>query len=125
MRNLRTMALSGVALLLWVGAVQANQVTSQERGTAMAPIALNSMSSPPDKIAIAKVVDTNGTIVGAVQKVEFDVTGKPNKVDVALLGTDQVIVLNSSIVSYDEPNNVLILGLNQSQLVQSKTSPHN
>jgi hypothetical protein len=89
----------------------------------LAPMALNSMRNPPDKIATAKVVDSNGTTVGAVKKVELDVSGKPNKVDVALLGTDQVIALNSSNVSYDEPNNVLIVGLTMSQLVQLKLAP--
>ena len=86
-------------------------------------MALNSLRNPPDKIAHAMVVDDRGTPVGAAQKVEMDMKGKPIKVDITLLGTEQIIALDSSNLSYDESNNVLTAGLDKSQIVLMPVVP--
>jgi hypothetical protein len=111
MKTRRTLAVSGAAMLFLVGAASA------------APMALNSLSNPPDKIATAGVVDDKGTPVGAVQRVEMDANGKPTKVELALLGTEQIVALDSSKFSYDEPNNMLTAGLDKSQIVQLPVVP--
>jgi hypothetical protein len=74
---------------------------------ALAPMALNSFTNPPDKVATARVVDSKGITIGAVQKVDID-GGKPSRVEVALLGSNQIISLDARSVSYDETNNVLM-----------------
>lgn len=92
---------------------------TEQNGTQdIAPIALNSLSSPPDKIATARVVDDSGTTVGAVQKVELGANGNPTKVEIALLGSDRIVALDSRQLSYDEANNVVTAALDKSQLAQ-------
>jgi len=97
--------------------------TSSNGGTTLAPVALNSLTNPPDKIATARVVDDKGFTVGAAQKVELDTSGKPSKVEFALLGTEEIVALDSSMFSYDEPKNVLTAGMDKSQIVQLRVTP--
>jgi hypothetical protein len=80
---------------------------SAQTAVTFAPMALNSFSNPPDKVATARVVDEKGVTIGAVQKVDID-GGKPTSVEVALLGSNKIISLDARSVSYDEPNNVLM-----------------
>ncbi len=89
----------------------------------LAPIALNSLSSPPDKIATARVVDDTGATVGAVQKVELGASGNPTKVEIALLGSERVVALDSMQLSYDETNNVVTAALDKGQLAQLPPAP--
>ena len=86
-------------------------------------MALNSLPNPPDKIATARVVDDKGTVVGAVQKVEMDQSGKPIRVDIALLGSDQIVALDSARLSYDASNNVVTAALDKSQIAQLAPQP--
>jgi hypothetical protein len=91
--------------------------------TSVAPMALNSLSNPPNKVATATVIDDKGTPVGVVKNVETDATGKPSKVNVSILGSQQIIALDSSTLSYDEPHNVLIAALDESQIMQTPVAP--
>ena len=145
MKSIRNVFLCGATLMLLGGAAVAASSTASEKETthqlnsqasqaaapvqtaqtaqpsgqqSIAPIALNSLSSPPDKIATARVVDESGTTVGAVQKVELGASGNPTKVEIALLGSDRIVALNSQQLSYDEANNVVTAALDKSQLVQ-------
>jgi hypothetical protein len=52
-----------------------------------------------------------------------DANGKPSQVEIALLGTEQIIALDSSKFSYDEPKNVLVVGLDKSQIVRLPAAP--
>jgi hypothetical protein len=115
MRTIRNFLMAGLAGLLLAPAAQAATSASAPN---FAPIALNSLSSPPDKIATAKVVDDGGTVVGAVQKVDLDANGKPTKVEIALLGSDRIVALDSSSLSYDQSNNVVTAGLDKGQIAQ-------
>jgi hypothetical protein len=87
------------------------------------PVALNTLSNPPDKIAFAGVVDDKGITVGATQKIVMDTNDKPSKVEFALLGTEQIVALDSSMFSYDEPKNVLTAGLDKNEIVQLHVTP--
>jgi hypothetical protein len=146
MRSFGTVFLCGATLMVLAGAAQAASSSASEREAtrqlnlqasqvaaapqttapataqgsqqAIAPIALNSLSSPPDKIATARVVDDSGTTVGAVQKVELGASGNPTKVEIALLGSDRIVALDSRQLSYDETNNVVTAALDKSQLAQ-------
>jgi hypothetical protein len=123
MRTVTTIAVSGVALLFLAGAASVSAITPSDDGTRLAPMALNSLSAPPDKIAYAGVVDDKGTLVGAVQRIELDANGKPSKVEFALLGTERIVALDSSKFGYDESNNVLTAGLDKSQIAQLPVAP--
>ena len=152
MKSIRNVFLCGAGLMLLVGSAVAGSSTPSEREAtrqlnlqasqtaapvqsivaptsqqseqqAIAPIALNSLSSPPDKIATARVVDDSGTTVGAVQKVELGASGNPTKVEIALLGSDRIVALDSGQLSYDEANNVVTAALDKSQLAQLPAAP--
>jgi hypothetical protein len=138
MRSLRMIALGGVAVLALSANAMASQSPAETRQLnteqvpqgidavtpvtitprvnlsadfgpqpALAPMALNSFSNPPDKVATARVVDAKGITIGAVQKVDIT-DGKPTRVEIALLGSNQVISLDAQSVSYDEASNVLM-----------------
>ena len=74
---------------------------------ALAPIALNSLSSVPAKIAAARVLDTHGAQVGTVARIDADAKGKPLHVNVALTAGGTA-VLDASALGYDETANVLV-----------------
>jgi hypothetical protein len=112
--------LSGASIPAWA---QAYNVPAASDVASIAPMALNSMASPPDKIAIAKVVDQQGAPVGTVQKVELDGGGKPLKVDIALMGGDRVITLDAAHLSYDAGANLLTASLDRQQLAALPPKP--
>lgn len=151
MNRIRTMAFGGAAFLLLAGAANATipartadaspiiagkpsadaigpvtvtplLVAQSDAAPAMAPMALNSMSNPPDKIATARVVDDKGATIGAVQKVDI-AGGKPSDVQIALLGTRQIVVLDAGKLSYDVSNNVLTTALDKTDIVKLPAGP--
>lgn len=117
MRSVRNVFLYGATLMLLAGSAAQTAAAPQAEQN-LAPIALNSLSSPPDKIATARVVDDSGTTVGAVQKVDLGASGNPIRVEIALLGSDRIVALDSRQLSYDEANNVVTAALDKSQLVE-------
>ena len=149
MKTVRNFVMAGAAGLLLATAAHAGQSTASEREQTrqlnlqsapqspmpgptvasvspapdFAPIALNSLPNPPDKIATARVVDETGTVVGAVQKVNLDAGGKPSSVEIALLGSDRVIALDSVHLSYDQSNNVVTAAMDKSQIAQLPAAP--
>jgi hypothetical protein len=153
MQIIRNLLLAGAASVLLSAAAQASSSTASEREQTrqlnlqaaqqssmplqpasatdaasagvpvFAPIALNSLSSPPDKIATATVVDQSGAVVGAVQKVDLDASGKPAQVEIALLGTDRIVALDSARLSYDQSHNVMTAALDKSQIAQLPAAP--
>lgn len=147
MKIIRNFVMAGTASLLLATAAHAGQSTASEREQTrqlnlhnaqqsqmpsqtaasvapnFAPIALNSLPNPPDKIATAKVVDETGTVVGAVQKVNLDAGGKPSTVEIALLGSDRIIALDSAHLSYDQSNNVVTAAMDKGQIAQLPAAP--
>lgn len=77
------------------------------RADALAPIALNSLSSVPAKISAARVLDTHGALVGTVTRIDADGKGKPLKANIALTAGGTA-VLEASALGYDETANVLV-----------------
>jgi hypothetical protein len=122
MITFKALLMAGAACLLLAAPAQAAQTATGSMPD-IAPIALNSLANPPDKIATARVVDDKGTTVGAVQKVEMDQGGKPLRVEIALLGANRVVVLPSSRLSYDQPNNVVTADMDKTQLAQLPPAP--
>lgn len=74
---------------------------------AMAPMALNSLSTVPAKITAARVVDPHGAQIGTVARIDADAKGKPLKVNVTL-AAGGTVALDASALSYDESANVLV-----------------
>ena len=84
---------------------------------------LSSISHPPLEIATANVLDANGQIVGAVQRVEVTPDGRPTEVAVALMSDqDKLLVLNAGKVRYDADKNQIIAEASSAQL-QAMTAP--
>ena len=89
-RTLRFLACAGVLL--------ASPVLAAEQD--FAPMALNSFTFVPKRIATATVVDQNGQALGIVQRVDSDPTGKPSQVEVLMPG-GRTMAIASQSVSYD------------------------
>jgi hypothetical protein len=82
--------------------------------TAMVP--LNQVENVPERVATARVTDADGTVIGAVQKVEIE-NGKPTRLDIVLLGSENTIALDAASVRYDAASNVVATSENVSQLL--------
>ena len=81
------------------------------------PVALSAVNNPDTRIANANVRDTNGQIVGAVQRVNLDAQGMPATVSVAMLGGgDKLVLLNAGKVKYDADRNEVIADSSRKQL---------
>ena len=86
-------------------------------------IALNSLPNPPVTLATASVADAKGIVVGAVQKIVMDASGKPQTVDVALMGSGAVVAMDASKFNYDQGHNVLTAQLDAQQIAQQPRAP--
>jgi hypothetical protein len=80
------------------------------------PVPLNQVDNPPDRVATARVTDADGTVIGAVQKVELR-DGKPTRLDVALLGSENTVTLDAATVRYDAGTNVVDAGQSAGELL--------
>jgi hypothetical protein len=78
---------------------------------------LSSINHPPMQIGTANLVDVNGQIVGAVQRVEVTPDGKPTEVAVALMGDqEKMLVINADKLRYDADRNQIIAETSGAQL---------
>ena len=78
---------------------------------------LSTISHPPMQIGTANVVDVNGRIVGAVQRVEVTPDGMPTQVAVALLSDqEKLLVINADKLRYDADHNQIIAETSGAQL---------
>ena len=84
-------------------------------GSVITPVPLNQTNDPPDRVAGARVTDPDGKAVGAVQKVEVR-DGKPARIDIALLGSEEIVTLDASTVRYDAASNVVTASQGAGQL---------
>lgn len=86
-------------------------------------IALNSLPNPPVTLATASVTDDKGLAVGFVDKVVMDAGGRPQTVDVALMGSNAVVAVDASQFNYDQGLNVLMTDLDAQQIAQQPRAP--
>lgn len=113
--NERSIAVKDAAAQSPTGAPPAAAPTARVQTTAMAqpqtggmavPTALASITNPPTRISTAQVLDKNGTVVGAVQRIEVTPTGTPTSVAFTLSGKRaRTVVLDAATVSYDPARN--------------------
>lgn len=126
MNRIREFALSGATFLLLAGSAMADTapvLNGNASNSSSGIIALNSLPDPPATLATAQVVDSKGTVVGAVQKVVMDSSGKPAMVDIALLGSGSVVAMDASKFNYDQGHNVLTATLEAKDIAQQPRAP--
>ena len=82
----------------------------------LVPVPLNQTNAAPERIAMARVTDSDGRLIGAVQKLELR-DGRPARLDVALLGSDNTVSLDAATVRYDAASNAVATGRSASQLM--------
>ncbi|MBV9548643.1 MAG: hypothetical protein JO256_03105 [Alphaproteobacteria bacterium] len=81
----------------------------------VAPVPLSQVRDLPDRAANARVTDPDGKVIGSVQKVDLQ-DGRPRRLDVALLGSENTVTLDASTVRYDMNSNVVSAGQTADQL---------
>jgi hypothetical protein len=84
-------------------------------------VPLNQVQNVPDRVANARVTDADGTVIGLVQKVELR-GGKPTRLDIALLGSENTVTLDASTVRYDADTNVIDANQSAGQLAAKPKS---
>ena len=112
-------ALCTSALLACSAALAAEQPMNSSSGV----IALNSLPNPSTTLATAKVADAKGAPVGQVQKIIMDTSGKPQTVDVALLGTGAVVAIDAGKFNYDQAHNLLTAQMDAQEIAQAPKAP--
>ncbi len=93
-------ALALVTVMAFGGAAHAAEMV-------FAPMALNSLSSVPQNIANAPVMDQSGQVVGKVQRIVADHDGRPSAM--SYTKADGKLVLVAAVaVSYDGQRHLLV-----------------
>ena len=110
MRNLATAAL---ILILMQGAALAGTASLP---SILVPVHLSQANDPPERIAMARVTDAAGIVIGTVQTLEVR-DGKPARLDVALLGSENSVSLDAATVRYDAASNVVAASQSAGQLM--------
>jgi hypothetical protein len=95
------------------GAVMAAAVPPQ---AVNGSVPLSQVTDPPDRVATARVTDADGKVIGAVQKVELR-DGRPFRLDIALLGSENTVMLDAAAARYDAGANVVATTESVSQLM--------
>jgi hypothetical protein len=76
---------------------------------------LNQIGYVPDILATARVTDPQGRVIGAVQKVEIQ-NGRAKRVEIALLGNPNPIMIDARDLRYDAEQNIVTTDQNVMQL---------
>ena len=111
-KTMRKLALGVLALTMMAGSAMA---ATGGLMPVSVPVPLNQVQNVPDRVANARVTDADGTVIGAVQRVELR-NGKPTRLDIALLGSENTVTLDASTVRYDADTNVVASSENAGQL---------
>ena len=114
--RIAAIVLSSFCLAGAASAAPADLPQSSISGSSSGMIALTSLPNPSTTLATAHVVDAKGTVVGAVQKIVLDGSGKPATVDVALMGSNAVVAIDASTFNYDQGHNVLTAQLDAHEI---------
>lgn len=74
----------------------------------LAPVALNSLSSAPAKIAAAPVLNQDGKRIGKVKAVVTDQDGHPAALSYVTEADRRLMIVAAPAVSYDGQKNIII-----------------
>jgi hypothetical protein len=96
----------------------AAQASAAGHGTPeeLAPIALNSLPAPPRGIQAAQVFNQSGQMIGGVERVAVDASGKPSALSIRPRGGKDVVVISAAAASYDAPRNIIVAALPDDRL---------
>jgi len=84
----------------------------------LAPMALNSLPAPPPKITTAQVENLHGQVIGRVEKIVTDPSGKPAAISIT--SSEGTKVVAASAASYDEVRNLVFTDLPTPQLANAR-----
>jgi hypothetical protein len=121
MNKIAAVFFSGLCVAVLTGAAPPPLTGNEPSSSGM--IALNSLPNPSTTLATANVADAKGTVVGAVQKIILDTGGKPQTVEVSLLGSSAVVSIAASQFNYDQGHNVLTAQLDARQIAAAPPAP--
>lgn len=79
-----------------------------------APVALNSLTVVPAKIATAPVMDQNGAVIGKVRAVATDQDGRLSAI--SYVSGNRLLVIGAPAVSYDAQKNIVVADTSKAQL---------
>jgi hypothetical protein len=99
-----------------IGAAVLAPVTASAQD--LAPMALNSLPAPPPKITTAQVENLHGQVIGRVEKIVTDPSGKPAAI--AVVSSEGTRVVAAGAASYDEARNLVITDLPAPQLANAR-----
>lgn len=104
-------------IMATVTAVMAQEAISLPSINAVArlDLPLNQIGYVPDILATARVTDPQGRVIGAVQKVEIQ-NGRAKRVEIALLGNLNPIMIDARDLRYDAEQNIVTTDQNVMQL---------
>jgi hypothetical protein len=114
---------SGLCFVALAAAAPPDNASGGNSPSSSGVIALNSLPNPSTTLATAAVADAKGTMVGAVHKIILDASGKPQTVNVALLGSNAVVAIDASQFNYDQAHNVLTAQLDARQIAAEPPAP--
>ena len=83
----------------------------------LAPMSLSSLPAPPPKITTATVENLQGQVIGHVQRVATDPSGKPAAIAVAT--SQGTTVVAAQAASYDESRNLVVADLAAPQVASA------
>lgn len=87
-------------------------------------VALDILADPPKTLENASVEANNGQTVGAVQNVDLDSDGKPQTVDIALLGgQSRTVAIAAAQLGYDQSRNVVVAQMSPDQIQALPPAP--
>jgi hypothetical protein len=122
--NMNRLYLTMGAPLLMLGLIMAT-VTAGMAQEAISLPSINAVAGPdlplnqigyvPDILATARVTDPQGRVIGAVQKVEIQ-NGRAKRVEIALLGNPNPIMIDARDLRYDAEQNIVTTDQNVMQL---------
>ena len=111
---LKAVALSAALLAPVVAA-------AQDLGTRdLAPMTLESYTTPPVNIDSAKVFDQRGHMVGSVKGIETDAAGKPDAISILPANGQPLMVVAAGDASYEQARNAVIIAVEPLGIASAK-----
>jgi hypothetical protein len=106
----------GLGILLLGATFNSASAETALTSSIVTPAPLSQMTEPGERIAGARVTDPDGNMIGAVQKVELR-DGKPVRIAIALLVSENTVTLDASTLRYDAGSNLIAASQGAAQLL--------
>jgi hypothetical protein len=111
---LKAVALSAALLAPAVAAAQ--DLSARD----LAPMALESYTTPPANIKSAKVFDQRGHMVGSVKGIATDAAGKPDAISIQPADGQPLMVVGAGDASYDQAHNIVVTAVEPQGIASAK-----